>query len=123
MFLAAEKGVGRKVATVARRAAAIATIHRHHGYDSPTGSPEVRAVLAGIRRIHGIRQEGKAALDVGEVRRTVSALDAGTLVGRRDRALIFVGFAGALRVESHARVMICEHAFPHDLGRPCLHAG
>jgi integrase len=56
----------------------------------------VRLVLAGIRRTHGTAQEGKAPVLTADVRKMVDALPAGA-IGVRDRALLLLGFAAALR--------------------------
>ncbi|MGH9011278.1 MAG: site-specific integrase [Acidimicrobiia bacterium] len=85
-----------KTSTIARRLAAIAEAHRSAGIASPTGDAMVKAVWAGIRRVHGTAADGAAPLTVGLVRRVVDALPS-DLAGHRDRALLLVGFAGALR--------------------------
>jgi hypothetical protein len=51
---------------------------------------------AGIRRVHGSEQTAKTALSPELLRRLVQRLP-DTLSGRRDRALLLAGFAGALR--------------------------
>jgi integrase len=86
----------RKTSTVGRRLSAIAQAHKTLGLDSPTADPAVRAVMAGIRRRHGTRQQGKEAALTADVRAMVATLDR-SLAGRRDRALLLLGFAGAFR--------------------------
>src|SRR5207244_419173 len=49
-----------KTATLQRRISSIAQAHKLAGHESPTSSPQVRLVWAGIRRIHGTAQDGKA---------------------------------------------------------------
>jgi len=56
----------------------------------------VRAVWAGIRRVKGTAQQGKAAAVTDDVRAMVVGLP-DTLRGHRDRALLLLGFAGAFR--------------------------
>ena len=85
-----------KTATLTRRLSAIAQAHQVAGHPSPTKDPNVRAVAAGIRRAKGTAQQGKAPTVTAEVRAMVEALPA-TLMGRRDRALLLLGFAGAFR--------------------------
>jgi len=86
----------RKTATLTRRLSAISQAHQVAGHPSPTTDQSVRAVAAGIRRAKGIAPHGKAPAVTAEVRAMVAALP-DTLMGRRDRALLLLGFAGAFR--------------------------
>jgi site-specific recombinase XerD len=96
LFLTAETEAGAKSATITRRAAAIRYMHEIQRHASPTADPEVQAVMAGIRRTIGTRAEQKAPATVG---RLVAMLDhcPDTLAGKRDRALLALGFSGAFR--------------------------
>jgi integrase len=86
-----------KPATLTRRTSAIAANHAAAGHASPTASPVVRKTLAGIRRAKGTAPRRARAFSVDDVRRIVAEhLPAGAL-GARDRALVLVGFTGALR--------------------------
>jgi len=85
-----------KTSTMGRRLTAISQAHRAADHPSPTKSATVRAVAAGIRRTKGTAQQGKAAAVTDEVRLMVAGLPA-TRRGRRDRALLLLGFAGAFR--------------------------
>ena len=96
LYLSAMAMAGKKVATLTRRVAAIKYAHAEAGYPSPTEADAVHAVLAGIRRIHGVAPQGVAALLPADIRRMVDALP-DTRVGIRDRAILLVGFAGAFR--------------------------
>ncbi len=83
-------------ATIGRKLAAIAVAHRDAGLESPTEHGMVKRTLAGIRREKGTAQNQKNALLVGDLRRIVAPLGT-SLLDRRDRALILLGFAAALR--------------------------
>ncbi len=85
-----------RVATLERRLATIATAHRAAGYQLDTRHPAIRDVLRGIRRQHGSAQRQAAAATTDLVKAMVSGCD-GSPIGLRDRALLLVGFAGALR--------------------------
>ncbi len=85
-----------KAATLGRRLVTIAQAHKTAGYDTPTTAPVVRAVWAGIRRVKGTAQEGKAPAVTDDVCAMVAGLP-DTLRGHRDRALVLLGFAGAFR--------------------------
>ena len=89
-----------KVATLIRRCSAISAVHQAAGHVSPTASPLVRTTLAGIRRVHGISPAAKDPLVTHQVRRLLDALPrepSKALLAARDRALLVLGFYGALR--------------------------
>ncbi|MCA1832892.1 MAG: site-specific integrase [Actinobacteria bacterium] len=85
-----------KTSTVERRLASIAFAHRTANLASPTDDPIVKAVWAGIRRVHGTAEAQAAPITVGLLRRMIANLPSGP-GGTRDAALLLVGFAGALR--------------------------
>lgn len=87
---------GRKVATVERALAAVVAAHEAADLPSPRRSAAVRAVMAGIRRTHGVAPAQKAPILVEDLRRMLAVLP-DTMKGARDRALLLVGFAGAFR--------------------------
>jgi integrase len=66
------------------------------GHEPPTGSEAVKAVLRGIRRTIGSAKQGKAPA-TADVLKQMLALCPDTLAGKRDRALLALGFAGAFR--------------------------
>jgi integrase len=79
-----------------RRLAAIGQQHRLRGLDWSAGHPAIRTTLRGIFRTHGSRRRQAAALTSTELKKLVAACG-GDLAGLRDRALLLLGFAGALR--------------------------
>ena len=82
--------------TITRRMASISVEHQHVGLASPTTDPRVREIIRGIRRTHGTARKEAAPAGIGEVRRMTARLP-DTIAGTRDRALLLIGFAGALR--------------------------
>lgn len=84
------------VSTLRRRLAAISQAHALAGVDNPTRSPIVTVVWDGIRKEHGRppRQKEPAVTDV--IAKLVAPLGE-SLIDRRDRALVLIGFAGAMR--------------------------
>jgi site-specific recombinase XerC len=65
---------------------------------NPCDSGAVAQVLSGIRRRHGTAPERPAApLDLSPLQQVLAELDTSTLAGLRDRALLLLGFAAALR--------------------------
>jgi site-specific recombinase XerD len=100
----------RKASTLARRVAAISQVHQAAGFPTPTAESVVRSVLAGIRRVHGSEQTAKMALSPELLKKLVAKLP-DTLRGRRDRALLLVGFAGALRRSELVALAVRDVAF------------
>jgi site-specific recombinase XerD len=97
-FLASEADRGFRPVTVGRRATAIAAAHRAQDHPNPCDSGAVDQILSGIRRRHGTPPERRAApLDLSPLEQVLAELDTSTLTGMRDRALLLLGFAAALR--------------------------
>lgn len=83
--------------TLTRRLSAITRAHhtaRHLDFSS--SHPVVRATMRGIRKERGSGPRQAAAIGIAEIRRLVKTCDSG-LAGARDRALLLIGFAAALR--------------------------
>ncbi len=85
-----------KPATIDSRLAAVSAAHRAAGYDSPTKEEAVRLVRRGVRRTLGTAQRQVRPVTVPELRKMVQGLGA-DMGGCRDRALLLLGFAGAMR--------------------------
>lgn len=85
-----------KVATIARRIAAISQQHRQAGFASPFTHPRVVEVWKGIRRTLGVAQACKDAILTADLRRMVESIG-DTTIDTRDRSLLLLGFAGAFR--------------------------
>ncbi len=93
------------LATLRRRLAAIARAHRAAGHHLDCAHPAVRETLRGIARRHGVPQRRAAALATPEIRKLAAACD-GSLAGLRDRALLLLGYAAALRRAELAAVAV-----------------
>lgn len=103
-----------KPSTLTRRLAAISVAHRAAGYDTPTASASVRAVMQGIRRVRGTAPAQQAAAVTADIRAMIGKLRLDTLGGLRDRALLLVGFAGGLRRSEIATLDVGDADFVHD---------
>jgi len=82
--------------TLQQRLAAIGQAHRLAGLEWSPSHPAIRNTLRGIARRHGSAKRRAAALTTAEIRKLVATC-AHDLTGERDRALLLLGFAGALR--------------------------
>jgi integrase len=94
-YLAAA-GLGYALPTLRRRVAAIARAHRIAKQPLDTRHPAIRETLRGIARTHGEPARRSAALTTEEIRRLVATCG-DDLAGLRDRAMLLICFAGALR--------------------------
>lgn len=86
---------GTRPATLDRHLAAVTAAHRAAELPSPREHPALRAVLRGIRRTHGTAPHQVAPLRVEDLRAALPRDDSPRSI--RDRALLLLGFAAALR--------------------------
>ena len=94
-----------KLATVERRLACISTVHKEAGFDSPASVSKgpLRKIWKGLVREKTRRQSKAQALMASDLVRLVEALPRHrrtgelTLHSQRDRALLLIGWSGALR--------------------------
>lgn len=87
---------GAKVSTIEVKLAAVTWAHRAAGADDPTLHKAVKATMAGIRRKLKRAPAKKEPATLAEIAAMVATLPA-TAKGKRDKALLLVGFAGAFR--------------------------
>lgn len=87
-----------KPSTLRLRLVAIRTMHKNHGHHLDTAAPQIRRVLQGITRTHGAATRKVEAATLEVIRDTVRALTKKKgPKALRDRALLLIGFAAALR--------------------------
>src|SRR3954453_8768460 len=86
-----------KASSIKRKMTAISQRHETAGYPSPTKTALVKGVWEGLQRSIRIKEEGKEALWLDELRQIIQSIDQNTLIGIRNRALLVIGWAGALR--------------------------
>jgi integrase len=96
LYVADLRRSGRRPATIARKLAAIAVYHRSIGHQSPCEHDVVRAVVRGTRRALGVAQRQSTALTLDDLTRVLAPITKDPR-GVRDRALLLIGFAAALR--------------------------
>lgn len=113
VYLAHLASEGRKVATIERALAGIASASRAAG-SWARGHAAIGAVMAGIKRTHGIAPQRKAALEVPQLRALVASLDVATLSGLRDRAVLLVGWFGAFRRSELAHLEVGDVQFVNE---------
>lgn len=95
-YYLADRSQDLKTSTLKRRLATIAEAHKAAGLEPPTKQTQVRYVWAGICREKGVAQSHMKPTLTRHIREMISHLP-DSLLGVRDRALILLGFAGAMR--------------------------
>src|SRR5262249_14781230 len=99
--------------TITRRLATISQAHQQAGHPTPTSARVVRDVLQGIKREKGAAPAAKAAAVTAIIRAMVDTMD-DDLKGKRDRALILLGFAGAFRRSELVGLTVAAVQFTND---------
>lgn len=97
---AAPRSGGRKphaVSTIERRLSALAWNYSQRGLTLDRKDRHIATVMAGIRNRHASPPRQKEALLPDDLIAMLETLDRGALRGLRDRAMLLIGFAGALR--------------------------
>jgi integrase len=130
-YLRALEADGRKPATLARRVASLATVHRllELGGDlPPTSATMVRNALRGNRRRQGAAQRQAAPLRFGGDLASTAGFTIATLLaacredlqGLRDAALLSMGYDAGLRVSELTAVTVADLR-PQPDGSGLLH--
>ena len=109
-YLTALADGGLSVSTIQRRVAAIAFAHRTNNLDDPTTDPAVRVLLQGIRRTLTVAPTQKSPITRDDLKILLAHTTA-DLRGRRDRALLLIGFAGAFRRSELAALTLADITF------------
>ena len=116
-FLAAERGRGMSVNTIDLRRASIRYLHYIAGLAVPTAEALVGETMAGIHRqaADAGEQPVKKVAASASILRQILAPIPDDLPGLRDRALLLVGFTGALRRAELAAIRV-EHLEMRERG-------
>ena len=107
----ADKAEDLKLATLIRRLTAIGAVHEEANLQNPVHASIVCLTLAGIKREKGTRQTVKEPIRVEDLRRLMAMNVFHGLTGLRDRALLLLGFAAALRRSELANVQAEDLTF------------
>lgn len=107
------------LATLERRLAAIASLHKEAGYESPTSVSKgpLRRIWKGLVREKSRQQDKAEPLLVEDLRRMIEHLPRNrktndlTLASLRDRAILLIGWAGALRRSEIVALTVSDTEF------------
>ncbi len=100
-----------KLSTLRIYLAAVAQKHREAGLESPVAHEIVRRVVRGIARTIGAPQSRKSAVTIDHLRAMLLEVGAEDLKAKRDRAVILLGFAAALRRSELAALRVEDLRF------------
>ena len=112
-FVSSEADRGISPSTITRRVAAIRYAHLLDGHATPTESEAVKSVVRGIRRKIGTKPAKKSAATADVIGNMLGACP-DTLRGKRDRALLALGFAGAFRRSELVALQVADLAEEPD---------
>lgn len=96
LFLTAQAESGLKTSTIGRRMASVSQAHQLAQHASPAMDARVRVVWQGICRELGRSPEKKKALPLSDLKAIVLSCEH-DLHGTRDKAMLLLGFMGAMR--------------------------
>lgn len=105
---------GKKVSTIQRHLTSISQKHEQQQYNSPTKDIHVRDAVKAVARKIGTKPKQKQAATVGIIKAICDQLP-NDLRGMRDRAILLVGMAGALRRSEIAALNVEDIEF-HEEG-------
>lgn len=104
---------GLAPATIERRIRGLGSHHRASGYPDPTAFDAMTDFLRSIRS-QSPPQKQAHALRAGDINTIVRKIDSTDLKGARDKALILLGFACALRVSELVSLTVEDIALSGD---------
>lgn len=113
-FLAERAESGISYGTIDLACSAIAFQHHEEGLPDPMMDLTVRRVRRGLRRIVGAAPRRQAhPLTLDELTQMVTAIDLKTSIGQRDRAMLLLGYAAALRPSELAALHLADVSSRH----------
>lgn len=125
LYLAALEAEGKRPATICQVVAAISKAHKAAGYDSPCSSDKVKMARKAAVHRAADRGEGaprqKEAATLPVLRSILSGITGGSLIDKRDRALLLMGFFGAFRRSELGTLRVSDlHEERSADGRPVI---
>lgn len=97
-----------------RRLAAIAKMHKVKGLPNPCGSEPVPSTMKGIEATHGTAVKAKAPATLSVVEKMVTTCRVDALEGIRNRAILLVGYAAAMRRSELVALTVADLEWTHE---------
>jgi integrase len=120
LFLTDQARAGLAVSTLKKQLSAIHYVHRLKGLPSPANHEKVRGQLAGIGRTHGSQPRLKKDPILDHQVVAMLRMCPPTLIGKRDRAILALGFAGAFRRSELAALKVEDLTFQKNSHLICM---
>lgn len=109
-YIAHLQGIGRKVSTVLQAVAAISKAHKLAEQQTPfTGA--ALAAMEGMKRTTGTAQKQAKAARTADIAQAVKKIDTTTKRGKRDQAILLIGFTGCFRRSELAALLVSDVTF------------
>lgn len=110
---------GNAVSTIEVKRAAISAAHvEAQCADDPTKHRNVKKLMEGITRVLGKGGDKKEPITLGVLGQIVGAIDTSTTQGKRDKALVLLGYAGAFR---RSELVAIDVAHIRTIGKLVVH--
>jgi integrase len=107
-------------ATLERWVASVSWVNERAGFTAPGRHPDVRDLLAGLRRSRATPPRRKAPLLLSDLEAMLGTFDVmtwpGAVAGTRNRCLLLFGWAGALRRSELAGLNVSDVRWDRDDG-------
>jgi site-specific recombinase XerD len=114
LFYLSELSQTHSFSTIKRRLTSINKAHTSSNHPSPTNVQTVKELLEGIARTNGNKQSPKKALILDDLKLLIDSIDVATLTGKRDKALILMGFALASRRSELVSINIQDVTYTNE---------
>ncbi|AMK26127.1 site-specific integrase [Sphingobium sp. TKS] len=114
LFAHVEAEAGIAPVTIGRRIAAINHHHKESGFASPIardGAGVIAQMMAGVRRKYARKKKQKAPAEADVLKTMLATIEGEGLRALRDRAILAVGMAGALRRSELAAMQLSDLQF------------
>jgi site-specific recombinase XerD len=86
-----------KYSTIRRKLSSIRQAHTIKRVYNPTKDHAIQQIMTGIAKQDGTKQDSKKAVVLGDMKQMIDVIDTEKMIGKRDKAMLLLGFALASR--------------------------